>query len=322
MASVEWNRKMRKLKQIGSLDLALKEEHAIQKIRNAVHHLWIESEQVCIAYSGGIDSIVTADLTRRAFEYPGLRYMNVVHLFENTLLEHRSLTKFVKNYFKKVNGVTVYPSKSPKAIQEAGKPFLGKRLAEHIERIRNGRISNWFVNNYAKYLPLTKIDTPISAQCCHWLKKEPANRFYAENPHIQLTILGMRADESMARKQNWVENSCFHTPAKGIAQLKPISYFSKKDVWDYIKKYNLSYPEMYDLGYKRSGCMICGFGSHLECPNKFQILKYENLKFYLKIMEKWGYADAIREINDAMGYELIKGGMYVNSRKCYQMQIV
>lgn len=321
MASVKWNLMIRKLRQIQRLPLDKREDHAIWKIRNAIQDKWLSPKEICIAFSGGIDSIITADLVRRALVYPWGDYRDVVHIFENTLLEHRSLTKFVKEFFKKVNGVILYPSKSPKEIQQIGYPFLGKRIAEHIERIRNGRVSNWFIKNYAKYLPLTKINTPISAQCCYWLKKEPSNRFYAENPHIKMTVLGIRADESNARRQAWVENQCMHTPADGITQLKPISYFTKKDVWDYIRKYNLSYPEMYDLGYKRSGCMICGFGSHIECPNKFQILQRENLKFYLQIMNKWGYADAIREINEAMGYELIKGGMYIGSKKCYQMQL-
>lgn len=328
MASEKWNLATRKLKQIQRLPLECREEQAILKIKNAFWDLGITPSETYIAYSGGKESIVLSHLAWRALDFnisldkvtgkykidgePSRwpDFHRVTHLFENTTLEHLSILPFVKNYFKQVKGAIVYPLKRPIDVWKSeGFPFLGKRIADHLTRLRRGNKSNWFVNNYGKYLPLVKIDTRISDKCCYYLKKGPAEKWATEH-NMRLVMLGTRADESRARKQDWVERRCLHQPPSGIAQLKPLSYFSEQDIWDYIRKYNLPYPRLYDEGYKRTGCMVCGFGSHIESPNKFEILRKENYRFYLNVMLKLGYADAIWEINETMGYELIKGGLY------------
>jgi phosphoadenosine phosphosulfate reductase len=37
----------------------------------------------------------------------------------------------------------------------------------------------------------------------------------------------------------------------------PLQYFSNKDVWDYIQKYNIPYCSLYDKGYKNITCIPC-----------------------------------------------------------------
>ena len=41
----------------------------------------------------------------------------------------------------------------------------------------------------------------------------------------------------------------------------PISFWTTKDIWDYIKINNISYSKIYNMGYKRTGCMFCMFGA-------------------------------------------------------------
>lgn len=321
MATERWNLRIRKLRQIQKLDLDLIEEHAINKIKHAIQDLWITGEQIYVAFSGGKDSIVASHMTMRALKEMCVN-PQIKHVYEQTLLEHRSINRFVKQYFNHVPGTTVYPEIKPhEVVKRFGYPFLGKRIAEHIERIRNGRTSNWFTNTYPKYVPLASIQTHISASCCHHLKKAPVEKWLAENQHIKAVVMGTRADESMARRQQWVENSCVYTPPDGVTRILPLSYFSEAHVWAYIEKHNLEYPNIYNCGYTRSGCMTCGFGCHVQSPNRFQVLRNENYPFYEAIMKEWGYADAIHEINETMGYELIKGGLYEFGGKKYQLSL-
>ena len=39
--------------------------------------------------------------------------------------------------------------------------------------------------------------------------------------------------------------------------LNPIVDWSEDEVWEYIHKYNLPYPCLYDEGYTRIGCILC-----------------------------------------------------------------
>jgi phosphoadenosine phosphosulfate reductase len=43
--------------------------------------------------------------------------------------------------------------------------------------------------------------------------------------------------------------------------LNPIIDWTEQDVWDFIKKYKLPYNPLYDIGYKRVGCVGCPLSS-------------------------------------------------------------
>ena len=44
----------------------------------------------------------------------------------------------------------------------------------------------------------------------------------------------------------------------------PMLFWTEADVWEYIRTRNLPYSKIYDMGEKRTGCIFCGFGAHLE----------------------------------------------------------
>ena len=58
-------------------------------------------------------------------------------------------------------------------------------------------------------------------------------------------------------------------------QCKPLSFWTEGDILEYIEKYNVKISDLYNMGYKRNGCMYCGFGVHLENPesNRYKKLK-------------------------------------------------
>ena len=61
----------------------------------------------------------------------------------------------------------------------------------------------------------------------------------------------------------------------------PLAFWTEKDIWDYIEKYNLPYSKIYDMGYKRTGCMFCMFGvQYQNNPNKFQMMEKTHPKIY------------------------------------------
>ena len=78
-------------------------------------------------------------------------------------------------------------------------------------------------------------------------------------------------------------------------QSNPMSFWLEKDIWNYIKKFNLGYSSIYDMGYQRTGCMFCMFGVHLEkLPNRFQTMKHTHPKLYDYCLNKLGLKDVLK----------------------------
>ncbi len=59
------------------------------------------------------------------------------------------------------------------------------------------------------------------------------------------------------------------------------------EIWNYLKIGKVPYSKIYDMGEKRTGCMFCMFGVHLEKePNRFQRMKTSHPKLYKYCMSK------------------------------------
>ena len=85
--------------------------------------------------------------------------------------------------------------------------------------------------------------------CCDYLKK-------ASNDSGRVYIIGIRTQEGSMRKRRYkypVE-TCH---IKDITKVYPILNWTVKDVWDFHKKYDLPYCELYDKGFTRLGCIGC-----------------------------------------------------------------
>ena len=103
------------------------------------------------------------------------------------------------------------------------------------------------------------------------------------------SILGVRRAESVGRRDRKVmsirlkkdrtgdkmkvfESHCYSEKANSRLELKPIVDWTDKDVWDYIKENKLHYPQLYNEGVKRCGCMFCPL-TNIE-HNAYYIRKY------------------------------------------------
>lgn len=87
-------------------------------------------------------------------------------------------------------------------------------------------------------------------------------------------LIGIRAEESRKRAA--------YTQVKDTGSdrhLYPIFDWTEKDIWLYIGRYRLPYHPLYDIGYRRVGCVLCPFSSK-------KMLERE-LKAYPEIVEMY-----------------------------------
>jgi phosphoadenosine phosphosulfate reductase len=69
-------------------------------------------------------------------------------------------------------------------------------------------------------------------------------------------IAGLRAEESWRRAKRG--RISYNADARGYVY-SPLFYFTKDEIWEYIKKEHLPYSSLYDEGFKRTGCVVCPF---------------------------------------------------------------
>lgn len=88
--------------------------------------------------------------------------------------------------------------------------------------------------------------------CCEIRKVHPLNRALAS---LDGWITGLRRDQAATRadtKKIEIDNS-----HGGIIKLNPIADWSSDMVWDYIRKNNVPYNKLHDMGYPSIGCEPC-----------------------------------------------------------------
>ena len=259
--------------------------------------------KVYVSFSGGKDSTVLLDLTRRI-------YPNVPAVFVDTGLEYPELREFVKT----IENVTWLKPKMNfrKVIETYGYPIINKYVAEKIYTARHkpdGSMASRFDDNseynkkykgiysLSKWTWLRDSDIPISHMCCNIMKKQPAKAY--EKKTGNLPILATMACESRARKTSWIKHGCNAFDSdRPISQ--PMSFWTEQDVLTYLSMFNIPYAsvygnivkdknnKLYTTQCQRTGCVFCGFGCHSEKePNRFQRLKETHPKLWDYCMKPW-----------------------------------
>lgn len=115
--------------------------------------------------------------------------------------------------------------------------------------------------------------------CCDSLKKQPSEKI-----KLNHRISGIRAEESPKRKKRG-RISKF----KKWTQYKPIFHWNEYEIWEFIDRYHLKYPILYDIGFSRIGCIICPFHSSKNMKNT---LMYKNkwpiqYKLFERLIKEW-----------------------------------
>lgn len=181
--------------------------------------------------------------------------------------------------------------------------LLGK-----LPHTENGVETDEFSKLYDKSKYKFFLDAPfeIDSACCKVMKKNPMKEYQKKTGRLPMTA--QMAEESKLRTSKWLQNGCNGFNMKSPIS-NPMSFWTEQDVLQYIKSRNLPICSVYGdvvidcesmgelegqsflfetgneplktTGCKRTGCMLCGFGCHLEkSPNRFEMLKETHPKMY------------------------------------------
>lgn len=205
------------------------------------------------------------------------------------------------------------------------------RLARLLGNLENkeGKPSKFNQTKYKFFL-----DAPfnISDKCCNVMKKKPVHAY--EKRTGRKPIIATMAEESYLRTRKWLNEGCNAFDGK-YPHSKPMSFWTNQDVLKYIRDNNIPIASVYgdivemadpndlasnqiklfDLpetskkkeltttGCRRTGCMYCGFGCHLNDDQRFVTMKETHPKqyeFIMKPKEKGGlgYKEVIDWINE------------------------
>lgn len=296
------------LKQMQSLPLKYKILMSQQRIQD-----WYEywNGEVYISFSGGVNSTVLLYLVREL-------YPDVVAVFCDTGLEYPEIREFVKTFD---NVVWLKPKKNFKQIiKEKGYPVLSKNISHNVGIAKRNPEGNVMTNlfnpdkkgkyAFARYRFLIDAPFNVSDVCCNYLKKEPAHRYSKETG--KKAILGIMAEESEMRKDQWMKHGCNAFDLKH-PQSSPLSFWTQNDMLQYLYETKKPYCSVYGdividetktdemlgqisfdertlplttTGCKRTGCMYCLFGIHREkSPNRLEQMKITHPKTYGYIMK-------------------------------------
>lgn len=184
---------------------------------------------------------------------------------------------------------------------------------------------------FTKYKFLLDAPFDVSDACCRIMKKAPVHTYSRKTGQKPMTA--QMASESRLRTVQWLKNGCngFHMSSP-ISN--PMSFWTEQDVLLYIKQNNLQICSVYGdvvvdgeenssdeisadagifdndrpllntTGCKRTGCMFCGYGCHLEkSPGRFEMMRVTHPKQYGYIMKPkseggLGYREIIDWINE------------------------
>ena len=121
-------------------------------------------------------------------------------------------------------------------------------------------------------------------------------------------IVGTMACESLRRQTSYLKTGC-NAYNKRDPTSQPMSFWTEQDVLSYLKMTGIPYASIYGeiiekngklttTGVKRSGCMFCMFGVHLEKePNRFQRMEVTHPKQYDFCVQKLGCGEVLDYLN-------------------------
>lgn len=155
---------------------------------------------------------------------------------------------------------------------------------------KNGKISD-------KWKFLVESPFKISDKCCDYMKKSPAKTY--EKLTGNHPMIAVMAGESSKRTQDYLRFGCNAFESKRQMS-RPMGFWTEQDVLQYLKEQQIPYASVYGdiidnngtletTGEKRTGCLFCMFGVHLEKgENKFQRMQRTHPKLWNYCIHKLG----------------------------------
>lgn len=260
-----------------------------------------------VAFSGGLNSTVLLHLARRVFG------QNLKGVFCSTGNEFPEIVRFVR---QTPNVEIIHPALTPRQVMEQyGFPLVSKEQAQYISEVRHCKGEKTIHRRLhgagkgettisKKWLYLLKEPYETSHKCCGILKKRPM-RLYDKTTH-SVGMNGMMAGESRLRQSQYIRRggcNVFDDDPRKVHSA-PLSIWTGADCWEYIRRYDVPYCEIYDVpGIERTGCVFCGFGAQFNA-GRFRVLYNRYPKLYCMAMNYTNNGYTLRHALRRMGVVL------------------
>jgi len=208
-------------------------------------HIEEFDDKVSVAFSGGKDSEVVLWLCLQVKP-------DISVVFNNTGVEHPETVQLVAELERawNLNLTITHPEKNywdcieQYGFPEGTKGAIGKR----------------------------------KARCCYWLKEKPMQLAMRENGWLAY-FTGETAVENRMRMFVALKGTCLHLKKEGVCKIKPILWWTEREVWDFVHANSLPVNAVYSKGAQRTGCMPCTAHKHWEqqmgivTPKLYRIIK-------------------------------------------------
>lgn len=238
-----------------------------------------------VSFSGGKDSSVLLDLCRKIKP-------DIKAAFFNTGMEFPDIIRHIRQLKEQGYDIEfINAKKKPAEIwSQYGFPLVSKEQANKLWYMKNdpesktagvgyGENSMHNVSYCWRFLVNETFD--CNSKCCDVLKKNPSHDYQKRTGLYP--IIGTMASESLLRKEQYLlRGGCNSFDGKKIFST-PLSIWTDEDVWAYINDRHLKIADIYSKGVRRTGCVCCGFGAHLE-QGRFDTLYQLYPKMYHHIM--------------------------------------
>ena len=246
---IDLKERRKQLKELQNESLEMKIQNTMAKIMEFYQRT---NGQCYLSCSGGADSMVLYDIITRFVE--PIMDWKIKVVFDDTGLEYpcvRATALAIPDVCVVKPSMHFY-----EIVSKIGYPLISKEVSSCIERSRknleegkmtyrlqqilataiqkNGIKSHF---NKDKYKPLLNAPFRISNLCCEKMKKQPMRKL-KEHP-----IIGTMTEESNAREIAWLNTGC--NSFSGKIESKPMSFWTKQDTLEYIKKYKIKIADIY-----------------------------------------------------------------------------
>lgn len=269
------------------------------------HTYW--NGAVYVSFSGGLDSTVLAYIVCQAYRKYGLDG-KIPLVYVDTGTEYPEIREFVEFYTQwlrekfpelDIEKETLHPKHSFKWVCEnKGFPITSKDTAGKIRKLRHGRLSdryrNYLLNGDERgkfgmlakkwqwAINTEKMPADISEYCCEVMKKQPFKEYVKRTG--RQPFIGITQDESF-RRENQYNHTGRNVYDGRTIKSQPLGFWPKGEIIRYVAENEIPICSVYGeakqdeqgnwilTGEQRTGCIVCGFGCHLEPePNRFQRL--------------------------------------------------
>ena len=285
------------LTMLQALPLEIKVLKSKQRLRDAINQFGHEG--LYLSISGGKDSTVLHHILVEV-EKELWNEIRIPRVFCDTGLEYPEVRQLALS----IADVVIRPEKVfVDVLTEYGYPAISKSQAFAFRKLTTMNLTDKYRNKLLhgdekgtmgklsnKWHYLLSEDIKISEQCCNVMKKKPFEKYGKLTGRIP--IIGVMADEGKNRLTRYVKDGGCNAFNISHPQSRPIGFWCEKDVLKYIYEQQIEIASVYGdvikvdnayetTGCKRTGCIFCMFGCHLEKgKNRFEMMKETHPKLY------------------------------------------